>query len=100
MNVYVFQASLLCEPCGVAAQASLPAAEDSGSYPIGPYSDGGGEADSPQHCDHCGLFLRNPLTGDGVEYVREHSQRVRDFASAVGQAEVTSEWQAFYADML
>lgn len=29
MNVYVFQAALLCEPCGVAAKQGLTPDEDS-----------------------------------------------------------------------
>ena len=33
------------------------------------YSDGGGEADYPQHCCICDEPLENPLTDDGVEYV-------------------------------
>lgn len=45
--------------------------DDSGSYPQGPYSDGGGESDTPTHCDACGAFLQNGLTGDGYEYVAE-----------------------------
>ena len=44
-------------------------AYDSDDYPKGPDGDGGGEADSPQHCGMCGLFLNNPLTDDGREYV-------------------------------
>lgn len=43
---------------------------DSDDYPKGPYSDGGGEADSPQHCDTCNAFLENPLTRDGRDYVQ------------------------------
>jgi len=42
---------------------------DSNEYPKGPYEYGGGEADYPQHCDGCGLFLENSLTEDGVYYV-------------------------------
>lgn len=81
MNVYVFQAALLCEACGEAARADTPtpagydadceSSWDSDDYPKGPYSDGGGEADCPQHCDHCNTFLENPLTSDGEEYVRD-----------------------------
>jgi len=37
------------------------ASDDCDEYPVGPYPEGGGEADYPRHCDHCGLFLRNPL---------------------------------------
>jgi hypothetical protein len=44
---------------------------DSDDYPKGPYRDGGGESDCPQHCDHCNTFLENPLTEEGEEYVRQ-----------------------------
>jgi hypothetical protein len=40
---------------------------DSDDLPKGPYADGGGEADTPQHCDDCRRFLENPLTGDGLK---------------------------------
>ena len=81
MNVYVFRADLLCEACGEAACATTPhppefnpeseSSWDSDDYPKGPYPDGGGEADRPQHCGHCSVFLDNPLTTDGEEYVRD-----------------------------
>jgi hypothetical protein len=44
---------------------------DSDDWPKGPYRHGGGEADCPQHCGACGLFLENALTDDGDSYVRE-----------------------------
>ena len=74
MNVYIFKAAWLCEKCGTLARqvaydagdASLDVSNehtyDSDKYPKGPYPAGGGEADCPQHCDHCSLFLENPLT--------------------------------------
>jgi len=74
MKAYVFQAALLCEDCANTAMLQHSAFadnEDSDKYPQGPYSDGGGEADCPQHCDHCHIFLENPLTPDGVAYIRE-----------------------------
>lgn len=83
MQAYIFAAALLCEACGDNVRADLQAkgrapedpdnesTYDSDDYPKGPYSDGGGEADTPQHCDHCGGFLENPLTRDGYAYVRE-----------------------------
>lgn len=83
MKAYVYQAALLCEACGVAKAAQrrphMPedfdpedeSTYDSDEYPKGPYGDGGGEADCPQHCDACDVFLENPLTGDGVAYVVE-----------------------------
>jgi len=87
VNVYIYQAALLCAPCGEAVREDItnaghapadPEAEstyDSDNFPKGPYPDGGGEADTPQHCDHCGEFLRNPLTGDGYDYVREQVEQ-------------------------
>ncbi|MFN0317543.1 MAG: hypothetical protein ACKVQA_21165 [Burkholderiales bacterium] len=54
---------------------------DSSEYPKGPYDEGGGEADSPQHCGGCREFLENPLTPDGMEYVRDAKN---------------AEWDAFY----
>jgi hypothetical protein len=77
MKVYVYNAALLCaecvdrdwittlEPDGTASGAFGPL-----RMPQGPYPDGGGEADTPQHCDTCNEFLENPLTDDGREYVR------------------------------
>ena len=100
MDAYLYQAALLCDDCGAKQRAALtdkgraPAdsadesSYDSDNFPKGPYCDGGGEADSPQHCDHCQVFLENPLTADGYDYVREahHSRRSR----------ITREWLAFY----
>jgi hypothetical protein len=106
MNVYVYQASLYCEDCGEKIRADLTAAGkapadpedeysyDSENFPKGPERNGGGEADSPQHCDGCNLFLENPLTSEGVEYVRE---AVAD-AVRKGRSHCPSvdEWAPFY----
>jgi hypothetical protein len=62
--------------------------------PDGPHLNGGGEADSPQHCDACGVFLENPLTTDGYRYVNEALiEHARD---GDGNAEVLAEWAKFY----
>ena len=67
MNVYIYQAALICEDCaGYIRQASSYKTLDSWSYPQGPIADGGSEADCPQTCEHCHTFLENPLTDDGV----------------------------------
>jgi len=82
MDVFVYQSALLCADCALPlrdrlaaeAGASLQLMETgvgSDGYPSGPYANGGGEADTPQHCGSCGLFLENPLTPDGDAYVRE-----------------------------
>lgn len=67
---------------------------DSFDFPKGPYSDGGGEADTVQHCDGCGCHLENPLTGYGVDYVR---QSILDhLCSNDGAEDVIETWRAFY----
>ena len=112
MDVYVFQAALYCEDCGQAIADELAARGvedpgDSDAFPQGPYPDGGGEADVPQHCDgagHClnavrsgehtiGAFLENPLTVDGRRYLAEAVARD-------GDSEVVRLWAEFYGEGL
>lgn len=111
MDAYVFQAALLCGGCGSATCDQLrPSIKelhpdfdeenestfDSDYFPKGPYPDGGGEADTPQHCDHCGGFLENPLTPDGVAYTAD---AIRDFdQDGHGAADVIATWRDFYGD--
>lgn len=93
MDVYIYQADIYCAACGEAIRQRLGLAceaEDSDAWPQGPYSNGGGEADTPQHCGGCSVFLENPLTGDGYDYVREQAA---DKSSAGG---VIREWLEFY----
>jgi hypothetical protein len=98
MDAYIYSADIYCEDCGAAIRAQLtregkaPAdpdneySYDSDEYPKGPFMDGGGEADCPQHCgagakclnalellngSRIGAFLDNPLTSEGESYVRE-----------------------------
>lgn len=61
MDAYIDDGDIYCEDCR----------PDDAS---GPYADGGGEADCPQHCGACGVFLENPLTTDGYRYVRERAE--------------------------
>jgi hypothetical protein len=107
MKAYIYRAAFLCEDCAgrekdklinAWAQGDFPsesAMQDSDVYPQGPYSDGGGEADSPQHCDHCDIFLQNPLTEDGRNYVLD----AIDFDNRMGRLNanpVVREWMEFY----
>jgi hypothetical protein len=106
MDVYIYEAALLCEECGEKIRRELdrtgqapedPADEksyDSDDYPKGPYPDGGGESDSPQHCDECGAFLENELTDEGREYVGE--MIAEHFKAGRGRKEVLKEWADFY----
>lgn len=81
MDAYVFQAALYCEDC---------APDDAD----GPYSEGGGEADCPQHCDSCHVFLKNPLTEDGTVYVQEAVAEHK--ANDRGSIAVIQEWMEYY----
>jgi hypothetical protein len=96
MNAYAYQEVMLCEGCAHEEERFIAVnrpdrvgAEDSGDYPQGPYADGGGEADTPQHCDCCGVFLENPLTSDGREYVIEQLVTYRS-------RPVLDRWREFY----
>jgi hypothetical protein len=93
MDVYVFNADIYCADCGremidECRERGIVDDGDSDQFPQGPYPNGGGESDTPQHCGECGVFLRNPLTSDGADHVREQH--------AVHPSKVTREWLDFY----
>lgn len=102
MDAYVYQAALLCEDCAANVKADLDQhrdcdtdpPDDSDSYPQGPHQDGGGEADSPCHCDHCQTFLENPLTADGAAWLAEAFQAF--ILNGTGNPEVIEDWWGFY----
>lgn len=102
MDAYIFQADIYCEDCAKEIMERQHAYEpgdgdawDSDFYPKGPYADGGGEADTPQHCGGCRVFLDNPLTGDGETYVRD---AFREFVeTGRGSLAVLGEWKAAYS---
>lgn len=105
MDVYVYKAGLLCAPCGILQQSAAKVhyrvktgatRSDSDTYPQGPFSNGGGEADCPQHCDSCGEFLENPLTPDGVAYVTAALGEGRGTALRHRNQDVLNQWRAFY----
>ncbi len=95
MDAYIYKAALYCEDCAgeipwAAIQDHPEWCDDSDCCPQGPYPNGGGEADTPQHCDTCGVFLENPLTDDGVRYV------VAALDDGGGDLAVMEAWYAFY----
>lgn len=104
MNVYAYQAALYCEDCAgdrMLAMLARAAEEDSDDYPQGPYGNGGGEADCPQHCDACNAFLENALTTDGYRYVQEQlteARTLRSFGKSAypGSDHVLATWARFY----
>ena len=108
MDAYIYRAAIYCEHCAqeIIIELEEEAAYgkpikhygDSEWYPQGPYMQGGGEADSPQHCDQCRMFLENPLTSDGEKYVREivgdyQMRRAHD----CGKNEVIENWKEYYS---
>ena len=100
MNDYIYRADIWCEECTdkirdtvrcpLSAINMLSGLWDSNDWPKGPYPNGGGESDSPQHCAGCGLFLENPLTEDGRRYVREA------LALSTSDPKIIAQWSAFY----
>lgn len=109
MEAYIYNADIYCADCTAQIKADLdrdgqkPAnvkdecSYDSDQYPKGPYDDGGGEADCPQHCARCHVFLDNPLTTDGVKYVIE---QFTDFILNGGAAgtDVMTTWADHVSD--
>lgn len=101
MNVYIYQAEIYCEGCTndiinslYDDGASSTELECTIHYPQGPYPNGGGEADSPQHCRSCGLFLENPLTDDGLAYIRQTSHDRVGLSTA--HQTLRAQWATFY----
>jgi hypothetical protein len=126
MDAYIYRAALWCGPCLikalVAERKAAPGAVDmspaealeqivsasgftseshcdSDDLPRGPYAEGGGEADAPQHCDGCRQFLGNRLTVDGlicVENVIRNHLTIKKVNGATTDAVI--EWADFYKD--
>jgi hypothetical protein len=109
MDVFIFGGDLFCEECGAKTQEEMtdngeapadPSNEDtydSDDYPKGPFPDGGGEADSPQHCGDCGVFLENALTSEGLAYVQEAVEaHDADRLGLKGNSAIIAEWRQFY----
>jgi len=90
MDAYIFNTALYCTKCADGLPESNT--NDSEISRQGPYADGGGEADSPQHCNTCGIFLKNPLTGDGRVYVQD----VVDIHALTGYGRYAAQWGEFY----
>jgi hypothetical protein len=93
MDAYLYQGEIYCTVCANLIRDGLEVSDNSETYPQGPYPDGDGEADYPQNCDDCGLFLENPLTDDGRRYVID---KLREYAVLGMRSEVIEEWSDFY----
>src|SRR6516162_185945 len=128
MDAYIYKTGLWCGPCIVkalvAARKAAPGAigmspaevlqqiasangftcesdYDSDDLPKGPIAEGGGEADTPRHCEACRRFLANPLTGDGLIWVED---AIRDWLTTRKATATTTdtlnERADFYKDEL
>lgn len=100
MDVFIYCGDIECESCAVDRIRELQSRDvadngDSDTYPQGPYPNGGGEADMPQHCGSCGLFLDNPLTSDGETFVRDAFGEYVEIGR--GALEVIGEWKLAYS---
>ena len=107
MDAYIYKAALYCSDCVEEIKEDLKATcpldpqdieqglFDTDDYPAGPYPDSGGEADTPQHCEGCGLFLENSLTTDGNNYVLEALQELQEPTEYTNWA-VLQEWSDYY----
>jgi hypothetical protein len=110
MDAYIYRAALYCEDCaenvGMVCHTETHDGRtstcDSECTPIGPHPNGGGEADTPQHCDTCDVFLENPLTGDGLGYVRERieAEQAQNVRTGFDATTRVGDWRTFYADAL
>lgn len=110
VNAYIYQAALLCEDCGRTKADELRPAMlardpqfdetdertyDSDDFPKGPVADGGGEANTTNHCDSCGVFLENPLTADGRRQLSDEIAHALDRGMGALPPELV-EFREFY----
>ena len=100
--MYIYQGDVLCDTCGESVREELlkklnpedyidENQYDSDDFPKGPYDED--ESDSPEHCGICEVFLENPLTEYGFEYVKE---MVEGFKKGRGRKEILEQWSKFY----
>ena len=89
VDAYMYRAALYCEGCAHDLTAGCSHVSeldcDSDQCPQGPYANGGGE------------FLENPLTADGIAYVRGI---IAESAYDLSPWDGIEDWRTFYADAL
>lgn len=101
MEAYIYQADIYCKKCAKKINRELGEKDrdlgiwtSSDEGPKGPYEDGGGESDCPQHCARCCIFLENPLTADGYKYVKDALFEAESNGEKIDGALKT--WKEFY----
>jgi len=107
MDVFIYNGALYCEVCGdkiieELTSHGIPPGDDSESWPQG-HPSGGGESDTPEHCDECRVFLENPLTSEGVGYVEEAvldalvcAKQAAPLGRPLSDSVAWSVWREFY----
>lgn len=84
LAAYIYQAAFFCKPCGERLRAGITNAgnaPENPDDPLGYDSDDfpkpivEGESDRPEHCAHCAVFLENPITLAGFDYILAQAQR-------------------------
>jgi len=100
IDTYAYNADLYCSTCANGViQANLQDKlgysdnGDSDCWPQYVGDSGGGEADSPQHCGNCSMFLENPLTSDGENYLKE---MIAEGSTNGIQDLIHAEWKQYY----
>lgn len=104
--MFIYSADVFCDDCGEAIRFSLrhfglaPKDEDNESsfdsdeFPKGPYEES--ESDTPDHCAACGLFLENPLTDYGREYVIDAAITDAPLGLEGKGSDTVADWLAYY----
>jgi len=109
MKVYIYRASILCFKCGESIIEHLPVdkegnllvdAEDENVYPQGPYHNGGGISDRPQHCNNCNTFLENPLTPEGETHIKYMLSLPLKNISTISNVTTRKVWREYYSYLL
>lgn len=105
----IYHADVWCDDCADDIKSNLQSlgadpvdyddesVYDSDEYPKW-YDEDTEESDYPQHCAGCRRFLENPLTTDGMNYVRD---TVRDdVRSGHTDSVAVTEWFPYYSNWL
>jgi len=91
---YMYQAELYCGSCGLKRCEGKVNTGDSDDYPQA--VDVTSEADSPQYCNGCGIFLKNGLTDDGLAYVQDIANNYIAGGEGKDINGTVEQWIAFY----
>ncbi len=97
MDAFIYCADIYCAECAAAIQIDLwgkdkRPTEDSDAWPQGPFADGGGEADTAQHCGACGVALGNAVTGAALAAIADAEVAQDPSLAADGPEQDYEDW--------